>query len=194
MKGCQNIHPNINASFLEANIGAALTKLYFTDLQKEELEAFSGTHSDLALMEQQRMKEIEAKERIIAKAKEDLTYLSENKLTLLKSGVYNPDDYLEEETRLKKQIEKLSHENQIQASIGEAIQKVIELSELLKRAVFYYFLANPAKKEQLISYVFSELSYDGNTFNSQGKNGFKALQTNFISFSGHTGTQFELFQ
>jgi len=183
-KGCQNIQPNINAPFLEANIGAALNKLYFTDLQKEELEAFSGTHGDIALMEQLRQKEVEAKDRIIAKAKEDIAYLSENKLTLLKSGVYTPDDYLHEETRLKTQIEKLSHENKIQASIGEAIEKVLELSELLKRAVFYYFLAKPAKKEQLISYVFSELSYDGKTFKSQCKKGFKALQTNFVSFCG----------
>jgi len=184
VKGCQNIQPNINAPFLEACIGAALTKLCFTDFQKDELEAFSGTNSDIALMEQQRQKDIEAKDRIIAKAKEDLTYLSENKLTLLKSGVYTPDDYLNEETRLKKQIEKLSQERQIQASIGETIQKVIELSELLKRAVFYYFLAKPTKKEQLIGYVFSELSYDGNTFKSQCKKGFKALQTSFTSFSG----------
>jgi len=68
-----------------------------------------------------------------------LAYLKNNKLSLLKSGVYSPETFREEETRLNVELISLQLNEQVSgASMAEIVKDVIKLSELLKDVVRLY--------------------------------------------------------
>ncbi len=164
----------------ELQQGKLISKLKFTDEELTEIDA--RTKTDLAVFEQKRLKEIEKNDRRKRKLREDLTYLRTNKLTLLKTGAYSPEDFLMEENKLNDELLAIQNEEQASdISMHEVVKDVVKLSELLKDAEVYYSFAETAEKEQIARIIFSELSLYENTLKYKVKNGFAALESRFVA-------------
>lgn len=178
--GCQNTRRSFNASFLEAQIGNKIWGLSFTDNELAELDA--RTQTDIALFEMKRNGERDGMDRKKRKIREDLTYLRINKLALLRAGVYSPETYFEEETRLTGELSELQEQEQVfDLSMHEVIKDVIYLSELLKDLYLYYQKAKSPEKEEITKKLFSELWLSENSLQCKCKNGLQALESRLIS-------------
>lgn len=176
--GCLNDNRNFPASFLEDEIGRIISRLSFTDDELAELDARSQT--DIAVHELKRLDSLDQNERKRKKVNEDLAYLKSNKLTLLKSGVYSPEGFREEETRLNAELASLQVDDQTSSdSISEILKNTVKLSELLKDVAQLYNSAESPEKEEITRLTFSELSISGNTLKYKCKNGFQALASRF---------------
>ena len=180
VKGCTNTKRNINLNFIETEMGKLISKLTFTKDELEKLDMAKTT--DIVLFEQKRLTTIENNDREKKKIRDDLKYLRENKLPLLKSGVYSPVTYMEEETKLTTQITRLQDDEQISdLAMNAVISDVVKLSELLEYGSTYYEYANSDEKAEIIRIIFSELSLSQNTLQYKCRNGFKALESRFTS-------------
>ena len=184
---------SLNLSFLETSIGNLIQNLSFTDEELERLDA--GTNTDIALFDHKRKNELEAFDRQKRKIREDLTYLNANRLVLLRTGVYTPETFLQEEQRLNAELAGLQKkESASDVSMFEVIKDVIELSELIKSLYFYYQNAKSPEREDYVRKIFSELSFSENTLRIKCKNGLQVLESRFYAMGDPTGWISELKQ
>ena len=175
---CPNDNKHFPTHFLEGKIGLTISRLSFTDDELAELDARNKT--DIVGYELKRQDNLDQNERKRKKVNEDLAYLKSNKLSLLKSGVYSPENFREEETKLNAELVCLQVNEQVSgASMSEAVKDVIKLSELLKDVTRLYNSAESPEKEEIARLTFSELSISGNTLKYKCKNGFQALAGRF---------------
>jgi len=189
--GCNNKSKNFNISFLEGEVGEILKRLSFTDVELAELN--TRTEADDGRMEENRNSEVERIERKRRKSQEDLTYLQVNKLALLRTGVYTPESYLEEEMRLGKEV--IQFESEIQSSgisMQEVASDIKELSELFKDLYLTYEKANSTEKEEVIRKLISELLYCENTLAIKCRNGLEVLESRLVVDCAHTSWISEL--
>jgi hypothetical protein len=183
---CLNDNKNFPARLLEAKIGLTITRLSFTDKELAELEA--RTQPDIASHEIKRRENLEQDGRRRKKINEDLAYLKDNKLLLLKSGVYSPESFLEEETKLNAELISLQlNEQSSGTSMTEIVKDAIKLSELLKDVTRLYNSAESREKEEIARLTFSELSISGNTLKYKCKNGFQVLADRFDLYCAPNG-------
>jgi len=189
--GCANKLKNCSLKSVEDKIGDLLSGLYLTKEEQSELDERAST--DIALLEMKRHRELEGYERQKRKVREDLQYLRENKLSLLKTGAYDPEGMLVEENRLNAKLLKLQQKEQVSdASMVDLMKDVAKLSELLERAHSRYMSANSHQKEQYAKLVFSELTLSENALNYSLKNGFEALNERFVAVGCPTARISEL--
>ncbi|MCX6739010.1 MAG: recombinase family protein [Candidatus Parcubacteria bacterium] len=175
VKDCPNSLKNINFSYLSDKFGGLLSDLCFTDEQIAQMDAHIST--GIALLEEKRNKNFESIERQKKKLREDLAYMRSNKIVLLKTGVYTPEGYVEEEKKYDEQLEKLkTDENVSDVAMRETMKDVWKLSELVKDLIPQYDFAEPHEKEKIARVIFSELSLSQNTLKYKCKNGFQCLE------------------
>lgn len=180
---CVNPKRNFNFAFITDRIGDRIAKLSFTDEELQELDAQAST--DIALLEGQRLSELEANERKKKRIREDLAYLNANRLTLLKTGAYTPQMIVAEEASLRLELSSLEDlENASDVAMREAVRDTMKLSELLRDVHFYYHNANPQEKEEITREIFSELTLQGETLDYQCTRGFQPLASRFVSEGG----------
>ncbi len=184
-RSCTNPTKSFNFDFIAKKIGALMERLTFTNDELEEIDARAST--DIALLDEKRMSQLEVAERRKKKIREDLAYLNKNRLSLLKTGAYTPEKLAAEETGLNAELVALSEAEIVSdVSMQETVREVVKLSELLKNSMSYYSFANPQEKEQIIKVIFSELTLTENTLEYQCKNGFKALASRFVALGDPT--------
>ncbi len=183
--GCPNTFKNFNFSFIEKGIRGLISNLYFTDDEIVDMDARIGT--DIALLEEKRVKGLERVERQKKKIREDLAYIRSNKLSLLKTGVYTPEGLLEEETKLNDELTKLQSEEQSSdIAMHETMKDIQKLSELIKNVVPYYDFAKPHEKEKIARVIFSELYVSENTLKYKVKKGFECFENRFCALGDPT--------
>lgn len=188
---CPNSVKNLSLESVERKIGEGLENLVLTDDELIEIEARAST--DIALLEQKRHEHLAENERQKRKVREDLKYLRENKLALLKTGAFDPDGVVKEENRLNGKLMELQQaEQDSDATMTEVMEIVVFLSELLKSAHSSYILAKSPKKEQIVRLVFSELLLSENTLSFRCRNGFQALESRLVSLGCPTAWLSEL--
>lgn len=181
--GCTNAVKNFNFDHIASKVGSLMDKLSFTDEELADIDARAGT--DIALLETRRLNELEFSERRKKKIREDLAYLNSNRLMLLKTGAYTPEQLVTEEAKLNLELDILKRAEDVSdVSMRETIKDVEKLSELLKGAYPIYHLAKPAEKDRIIRIIFSELALSENTLEYKCKNGFQALASRFVASSG----------
>ena len=182
-RDCLNPNKSINASFIEDKIGEKIQKLSFTDNELEQIDSL--VKNDIKILEDKRKKDIEQIDRKKRKIREDLTYLRENKLSLLRSSVYSPENFLKEELELSKKLDELNNQEQASdTAIHEVIKDIVLLSELLKDAYLYYLCAKPDEKKEIILKIFSELTLSGETLKYKCKDGFRLLEEPRFAYCG----------
>lgn len=190
---CKNTQKSISISKLESLISEQIKRLVLSDKEINQLETI--TRTDIAVLENKQQTKIEEIERSKTKIREDLKYLRDNKLPLLRVGAYTPEKYIEEEQRL---MEELEHwridEEAIDLSMSETIKDVIKLSELLNDAYFIYLKANSSEKDPILRNIFSELIISENTLKTKCKKGLQALEIRLNSYSARYTWIFELSQ
>ncbi len=184
-KGCENTFRNSNLNEIFKLTGDLIQSLSLTDAELEFID--KNTKEDIAEIEAKQKNQFEENTRRKKRLIEDLTYLQENKLILLKSGAYSPEGIALEEERINNQITFIQgSEINSSASIKETVENFVKLSELLKTLYLHYEFANPYEKEQMIKTIFSELYLFGKDLKYKCKNGFQALENRFIPVCAQT--------
>ena len=182
---CPNTNKNFNIDYLEEKIGGLISNLSFTDDELVELDA--RTRTDVAVFDQKRNQAIEQNDRKKKKVREDLSYLRANKLTLLKTGAYSPEDYIAEETKLANELADLQQSEQLSDFVmHEVIKDIVKLSELLKDAYVVYQKADHREKEEIMKIIFSELKLSENNLTYQCTKGFEPLKNRFVPMGDPT--------
>ena len=183
VKDCDNTSKSFNFDFIAKKVGGLISRLYFTDEEKAQMDARAGT--DIALLEEKRQKELDQIERKKKKIREDLAYIRSNKLSLLKTGVYSPEALMEEENKLNDELSKFKQIEDISdVAMHETIKEVQKLSELLRNVIPHYDFANPHEKEKIIRIIFSELYVSQNILEYKVKKGFECFENRFVASSG----------
>jgi site-specific DNA recombinase len=181
--GCQNTRRSINASYIEDKIGEKLKTVFFTDKELKEID--TRCKSDIKKLESNQQKQIIESDRSKKKILEDLSYLRENKLSLLRSSVYSADSFLTEEAKLNTELQKIYEvEQTTSAAIHEVMKDLVLLSELLKDAYLYYQYAKTHEKKEIIEKIFSELYLSGDTLTYKAKKGFRLLEKDSVLSGG----------
>ncbi len=189
--GCANKVRNHRVFAVEDQIGEAVARLIPSDRDLAELDI--RTRNELTELEKNQQASKQQNERRTRKLREDLVYLQDNKLTLLKNGVYDAAGLVAEEARLNNELNDLQEVKKEPGQLEpDFMQELTELSELLKDAYSRYISVDSFKKAEFARIVFSELSLSGNTLNVCAQNGFKAFENRFDSEGGASGRLSEL--
>jgi site-specific DNA recombinase len=181
--GCANSNRNFNVKkFLDSHLKPLIEKLTFTE---EELLGFEERlGQDIGATESKRLKVIESNDRRKKKLREELAYLRENKINLLKVGTYKPEEMKEEELKLESQISSLMLEEQVsEEAMRETMDDIVKISELLKNIVLYWDYADLYEKDEITRIIFSELSIFENDLKYMLNLGFKPFESRFVSIS-----------
>ena len=177
-KGCENTFKNFNFEYIASEVSKKIHNLYFTEEETLEMDKRSGT--EIALLEEKRNKELSQIERKKKKLREDLAYLRSNKLALLKSGAYTPEDYMDEEEKLNGELCELTEREQVSdEAMHETMKDVQKLSELVKNVALYYDFANPTEKEHIMRTLFSELYVSNKTLEYKVQTGLECFEDRF---------------
>lgn len=188
---CGNTNKHINIEFIETNIKALISNLTFTDDELSEID--SRAHTDIALLESRRCEKIEEGDRRKKKIRADISYLRSNKLNLLITSVYSPEEYLAEEERLNQELREIQDaEQDSDIAMHEVVKTVVKLSELLKDAALYYENALSHEKEEIVRIIFSELTISEKTLKFKCTEGFKPFEKRMLSYCDLTGWLSEL--
>ncbi len=173
-KDCTNTFKSFNFDFVSSKIGEKIKELHFTDAEFEEMDARTGT--EIAILEEKRHKEMSDMDKRKKKLRADLAYLRSNKLSLLRSGTYSPDEYSSEELKLNDELEQLKDSEDVSDQAMRAVMEdVKKLSELIRNVGLYYDFAKPHEKEQIICTIFSELLITDKTLTYTAKEGLECL-------------------
>ncbi|MEI9904883.1 MAG: hypothetical protein WDN06_13630 [Asticcacaulis sp.] len=179
-RNCINRLKSFNFDFIAEKAGAVIQRLVFTEQELVTINASATT--DIALIDHKREMALEENNRKKKKLREEFAYLAENRLPLLRAGVYTPETYVEEEARLNREIQAFDLKEEISCtSMLRTIEEIVLLSELLNNVVEVYVSAKPNEKDQIIRAVFSELTIAENTFDYQCTTGIKPLSDRFVA-------------
>ena len=179
--GCTNSKKSCNLEYIESRVQEYVDTLSLTKEELNELDQSSDI--GIALLEAQLEKERTEAQRRNRKINEDLSYLRENRLTLLKSGMYSPHTYIEEEKKLLDELMTVQEKVLVtEEALHETVADVIKLSELLKKLSLYYKAGDSSEKEKIIRILFSELTMSDKTFICSLKREYRALKKDSVVF------------
>lgn len=163
VSGCGNSLRNCNFNYV-SNLGRKiLTDLQITPEELAELDA--DAPEKLRVAAEQRENETRRREREGRRLAEELKYLNDNQLSLLKAGLYTPETLLSERTRLEEEIAVLRAAEDAQTEENtDLVADVKKISELLNMALDLYDFMKPHEKDRAGRMLVSELRIDQNTF------------------------------
>jgi hypothetical protein len=188
------LHHGLSSAAFTINI--AESNIRYRQLTEDEcIEIDARATTDIALLATKQLNQQDDNARRKKKIREDLAYLEENRVTLLRSGAFTPESLVVEERKLNLHLEALKREEDASdLAIQETVDEVVKLSELLKSLAATYSAADPVEKDQIIRLVFSELILSKNTFEYKCRNGFQALESRFLPSHDPTGWLVELYR
>lgn len=185
--GCINTNRSINIDFIQKNISDIVSGLSFTEEEKQQMDARVKNY--LEVTEKKLNNKIEEDNNRKKKLAEDLAYLQANKLTLLKTGVYTPENIVIEERKLETAISNITNIEHVPiAEIQETVQNVYKLSELLKDFIPQWEFANSYEKQDLLKIMFSELYVFENTLDYKVVSGLEPIKSRMFSYCARERT------
>jgi DNA invertase Pin-like site-specific DNA recombinase len=175
VEGCINTVKNLKESDIDAAISTVLSQIHFSDEELREIEA--GAETGLERINVHRGEDLDALHTERKRIYDDLTYLTKNKITLLRNNAMSVKAMAEEERRLNGELERIDAKLKAhQQTAQEMLKFVITFSELVKTAHLYYKNALDSEKQEVASQVFSELTFKGGKLaNYTAKESFSAL-------------------
>ncbi len=174
-KSCKNSLKNINLNYVNNGIQNAFESLCFTESELRLID--QKIESPRSQMEEKIADKWMKLDRQIRKLQEDIAYLKSNKLSLLKTGVYSPEELIKEENRLQEAYINLTNQNVSKVEeLKDDIKGIQKLSKLLSRMPLYYKFGTISEKEALIGLIFSELLISENGLIYKCVNGFEAFE------------------
>lgn len=191
VKTCDNTLKSFNSSFINRQNIEKLKQLVFTEEEYIRFQTYAET--DIALLEEKRNKNLEQIEQKKKRIRKSLAYLHSNKLSLLESGMYTIESFVDEQTKLNNALEALLDQEHVsELAMRDLMRDVIKLSELFKDLIEYYNFGKPEEKEELIRILFSELTISDKTLNYKLNTGLKPLESHFYAVCDPTAQLFEL--
>ena len=174
-EGCSNPDKNLTETDIHKLVQATLATIHFTDNELVELE--EKAKKDLGTISESRTKELDDLHVQRKKVYEDLDYLLNNKLTLLRTSTMTITDIKTEESRFNERLAEIDGKIKIYAeSARDLLKYIVTFSELVKNASLYYEHALDTEKRDLVMQVFSELVFeDRKLVKYRVKDGFDAL-------------------
>lgn len=167
-KGCGNIRKSLNEHEIAAELKSAISLLRFTDDELEKFEARTST--EVALIDVRRSKDLERIERKKKALREDISYMSTNRVLLLRTGAFTPEEYNAEMIRLQTDLKHLQEQEQSSDEAMMAlVEDVVKFSELIKNVVVIYDFATSHEKDRIAKILISELYVDQNSVTFQPK-------------------------
>lgn len=182
---CLNTCTSQDRNLSEQEINATISRILRTIwLKDDELEKIARV-ADKAMNTDADDGKKEALKRTRSVIERDLRYLEENKITLLREGVYSPEQFQHEERRLNgKLLDLAKGEESFRTSANDKLASITKFSELLKLAQQTYELSEAAEKRTLALAVFSELVFfERECAEIRAKSGFSKLlnRSRFLS-------------
>lgn len=176
---CDNTRRNANLHFVEQAFGSCLYRLPLSDQELSQID--DRRDRDVAELDKERAEEDARRARKLITLRGDIAYLEENRLALLKSGAYTPDQLASERERLSGKIDAASKAEPVEeASVQKVIDDVVELSELVKNVAGLYEIVKTRRREQIVRNIFSELLVSENTLEYNVNSGFEFLKTRAV--------------
>ncbi|HEV3245052.1 MAG TPA: recombinase family protein [Candidatus Paceibacterota bacterium] len=173
--GCTNSIANLSEAEITGFIQDALDKIYFTEDELAEIERRAAV--ELAAVADQRDKKLQdlhARQRNLLA---DIEYITQNRISLIRTGGMTPDAVVAEETRLNGALNVVHEEIRAYGeSAQEMLRYVISFSELVRNASTYFKYALDSEKREIATQVFYEIVVtDKKVENYVAKDGFDAL-------------------
>ena len=189
--GCGNTKKNTNLSFVQEACGSILATLPFSDDELAQID--EHTRTDIVDLDKQRAEEEARQARRLANLRSDIAYLEENRLTLLKSGAYSPEDLVSEQERLNSEIAGAAQTEVVtDTTVREVVDDLVKLSELVKNTTELYKIVKPTTKEKIARTIISELLIVEDTLDYNVNIGFEPLKTRSVLYSAPNQTFSEL--
>lgn len=155
---CSNKDSNLNESEITNAIQAILDDMYFTNEELGELE-YRAKHELTHISEQRdkTLNNLQVKQRSVIA---DIDYLTQNKVTLLRTDTMDIDTINQEKQRLEFKLAAINEEINIYSeSAAEMLKYVITFSELVKNTGQFFSHALDSEKREVITTVFSKLIF-----------------------------------
>ncbi len=173
-KECTNPLKNINDGFISKKIKEILNRIHFTEQEKKDIEA--NAWKELDKLTERRTKQADDLWFQKNKVVENLKYLSDDKLNLLRTGVFTPAQIIEEEGRLNTLLadyeEKIGN---LSVSTKAMLEYVISFSELAKHVAAYFEHALDTEKRDIVMQVFTELYIENEELKYHATEAYEAL-------------------
>ncbi len=187
LETCDSTDVNLNEREIDHQIEALLGQIYFSD--QELIEINARAKFGLQEVSNRRNADIETLQKRQRRIYEDIDYINQNKITLLRTATFTPQQLNDDITRLQQELEDVESLMSAQKeSTMEMLQYVITFSELVKNAQLYYKHALDTEKRDVSIQVFSELNFhNGNLANFKTKEGFSALFNRHLAPVGSEG-------
>lgn len=171
---------SFNQDYFETATDTILGEIYFSDAELEVINGHCG--GKIVEFENRKNREITEIKRQRSKTMEDLNYLIDNKLPLLKTGAFTPEALVNQEKKLHEEIYSLDTQlEKLSQSLQEAAQDVVKLSQLLREGQFYYRSSKPEEKEHFLNTLFFELKILDKTLIYSLQNGFKGFEHHSVA-------------
>tara|TARA_Y100000031_G_C8214489_1_gene382648 strand:- start:965 stop:1603 length:639 start_codon:yes stop_codon:yes gene_type:complete len=159
---CPNATKSLSENEIIGEIQNVIDTIHFTDEELTDIEG--GRKSGLrkaASMRDEALADIERKRKNVL---ENIDYLKEEKVTILREGVMTPTELNTEREKYKKQLREIDEElKAYMATEEEMLDFVLTFSELIKEASTLYKDTTAQEKQHLTTLVFSELTiFNGN--------------------------------
>lgn len=173
--GCANGDANLTESDITSAVYHLLNQCYLTDSELAELERRAP--SMLPELEEQREKtaaDLHAKRRTI---QADLAYLTENRVSLIRTGVMTADLLHKEEERLTGKLRELAAEIQSCTNdVPTMFRYVLSVSDAIKHLASHFPHALDSQRRDIVAVGFDHLVFrDKQLVDYAAKGGFAAL-------------------
>ncbi|TSC85101.1 MAG: Uncharacterized protein G01um101413_485 [Parcubacteria group bacterium Gr01-1014_13] len=184
---CTSTDTNLNESEINRVINDLMGQIHFNDQELAEIE--SRAKFGLQEVSDRRNTEMETLNKQRQRLFDDLDYLQNNKITLLRTNVYSMEKINDEINSLERRLDEIEEKMKAykEAAI-DMLKYVLSFSELVKEAKLYYEHALDTEKRDITLSVFSELTFhNGSLSKFKAKEGFEALFKRHDTISGSRG-------
>jgi len=180
-KECINSRKNLKLSTISQSLVKIIATLCNSASTFTTLDAESD--SEISLLTSKYDAQHEENEKAIKKLNSDLSFIQENKLSLIKSQVYSIEGLVAEQERIEHKILKLERQNTVsQAEIDGFMNDLEKVTELLKLLTELYRNAKREEIENIIKMLITELSISSKTLEYKLEKGLSCLKSlNFAS-------------
>ncbi len=174
-ESCENCDPNLNSTEVDAAVQKLMDGISFTPDELRDIEARGKSQiEEIAARRDRELGDLHGRQQ---KLTADLAYITENRITLLRTGDMTADEIRTESERLNGSIAAV--QNDIRAH-GESakgmLRYVLTFSELAHNASRYFSHALDNEKRDLVAQMFTELVFENRSLKSyKARDGFAAL-------------------
>ncbi len=176
-EGCTNSARNMSEALIDDLVVQVLEGLHLTDTEVAQLE--KAAPRELPRLEQQRHERTREQENKRVQLRRDLAYLNDNKISLLREGVYDGPEFSAEVRRLEKAIAEIADLRNAAGEVkpNEMLNEVFKFTELVNVARIGYKHSSGEEKRTFLLWAITELFVTGrNVANVSAREGFEDLR------------------